>query len=279
MKALTLTILLTSYTIIGLGQNLISNSSFESNMQLNCQSWYDECGNELINQCDSTSVYCQAGFYQDSPLNIPEELWCLKLTASMLPGEGLAETYITGQSDTNIYKLEFWMKSPDWIGSASIGIISQNQFTANKTIADTTSIWKKFTLIDTISTQATDTIAVHLSAGSGDFCICTSYFDLIDLTILDAVTTIENINLSKNEHIKVYPNPSISQINIELKSLPADRYQIDLYSIVGQKIKTVKTEKKIISINISGLSEGVYFITVTNTRGGLWTKIIVINAP
>ena len=144
MNKMTLAIILNTLMVIdGYGQNLISNSSFETNGQLNCQSWYDACGFELTHQCDSTPPYCNGEFYQDAPAN--GETWCLKLTAGMLPGEGFAETYITGQSDTNIYQLDYWMKSPGWSGGASIGIISQNQFTASKTMSDTTSIWKKYT--------------------------------------------------------------------------------------------------------------------------------------
>ena len=30
------------------------------------------------------------------------EAWCLELRAGMIPQEAIAETYITGQSDTNI---------------------------------------------------------------------------------------------------------------------------------------------------------------------------------
>ena len=85
MKTLTLTIILTASTIIGgLGQNLITNSSFETSGQLNCQSWYDGCGQELTYFCDTITPdsVCDAWFAQDAP-NVGGN-WSIELRATML---------------------------------------------------------------------------------------------------------------------------------------------------------------------------------------------------
>jgi len=81
------------------------------------------------------------------------------------------------------------------------------------------------------------------------------------------------------QEIKVYPNPTTSEINIELKTHSTDRHEIDIYSLLGQKINTVKTDKNNVLIDISDLTEGVYFIFITDGYDKRWTKKIIKNAP
>ncbi len=81
------------------------------------------------------------------------------------------------------------------------------------------------------------------------------------------------------QEIEVYPNPITSQINIGLKTLPADKYHIDFYSILGQKIKTIKADKNIVSVDISNFTEGVYFIVITDGHGRRWARKVIKNAP
>ena len=192
MKACTFIILLTTHATLAIGQNLISNWKFQDDtMAIKCQDWYDGCGNELTISCD-TFLNCQVSFFNESPSVLPEDVWSLQLEAGFVSG-WFAKTYITGQNGTQIYQLKNWMKSPNWTGSASLGTIAQNQFTASNTLSDTTSIWKQYSFIDTLTTLSSDTIAVRLSAGTGDFCVCTSYFDFIELTVTDTLTSIERI--------------------------------------------------------------------------------------
>jgi len=82
--------------------------------------------------------------------------------------EGYAETYITGQSGTNIYQLKGWMKNIDWTGYISIGVLSQEpQYTQfaplKKYVSSNSANWTQYTLTDTITTQSNDTIVVRLS--------------------------------------------------------------------------------------------------------------------
>jgi len=97
MKILSISIIIAINTTIGTGQNLISNWKFQDDtMEIKCVDWYDGCGDELTISCD-TLYNCQVRFYNQSPSALPEDVWSLQLFADMLQ-EGIAETYVTGQS-------------------------------------------------------------------------------------------------------------------------------------------------------------------------------------
>lgn len=261
MKTLTLSIILMTNTVIGLGQNLISNWKFQDDTSaIKCQDWYDGCGNELTISCD-TLPYCHVSFSNQSPSVLPEDVWSLQLKAGFQQA-GFAETYITGQGGTMIYQLKFYMKSPDWLGSASIGTVSQNQFVASTTISDTTSIWKQYSFIDTLTTLTTDTIAVRLSAGIGDFCICTSYFDLIELTVIDTTTSIKSISQLDNAGIKIYPNPSNENITIDIVDNNNENHILRVYGSAGQLIKTIQITNNILTFDNRDIESGLYFYQI-----------------
>lgn len=168
MKKLSLTLFILLNSLLGFGQNLIDNWKFqEDNMELKCTDWFNGCGDELSVNCDALT-HCQVQYYMDSPSFIPEELWCLKLYGDFQPG--FAETYITGQSGTNVYELKYWMRSDTAFGGspssgyASIGSGAQSQFIPSKTLQAATFDWMQFSFIDTLSLQASDTLTVRLAS-------------------------------------------------------------------------------------------------------------------
>ncbi len=266
MRTLTLTIFLLTITSVGQGQNLISNWTFANSLALNCQDWYDGCGNELTVSCDTT-MYCQVTFINDPTIPTFLDSWGLLLDAGF-PQEGFAETYISGQSGTMIYQLKYWMKSYTTLqgdnstGQVSLGIGTQNQFTASKTLSDTTSVWKQFTFTDTLTTQPSDTITVRLSAGICDFCINRVYFDYIELTIIDTLTSVKDYGQLDNTNIKVYPNPSTEKITIEISDRKIENRTLKIYNLTGQLTKTVETKENIITVDNDDITSGLYFYQI-----------------
>lgn len=79
--------------------------------------------------------------------------------------------------------------------------------------------------------------------------------------------------------VEVYPNPTETEINIDLQTQSTNIHDIDIYSALGQKIKTINTNKNKITIDISDLKDGVYFIVITDRHSRQLTKKIMKNAP
>ncbi|MBS1657129.1 MAG: T9SS type A sorting domain-containing protein [Chitinophagales bacterium] len=83
-------------------------------------------------------------------------------------------------------------------------------------------------------------------------------------------TGISNVN---KEVISVYPNPAKDVLNVNLdaaKKISA----IEIYNVVGQKIKTVNLQQGITSITVpvSDLKKGVYFVRAISNGKEILTK-------
>jgi len=80
-----------------------------------------------------------------------------------------------------------------------------------------------------------------------------------------------------NETIKpsLYPNPNSGTFFINVNSKLGESATIDLYSITGKLLRSYKSDSKIIQINESGLSNGVYIINTQTNQGFQRTKMII----
>lgn len=88
---------------------------------------------------------------------------------------------------------------------------------------------------------------------------------------LDAVGVIHDLaHLDVPENVEevayLYPNPVKDRLTVKAKNLKS----VEVFDIVGQRIMTTDSE----SIDMSSLSEGIYFVRVV-CEGGMFTKRIV----
>ena len=72
--------------------------------------------------------------------------------------------------------------------------------------------------------------------------------------------------------VSVYPNPATEMLYVDCKLKNATLYIID---IIGNKIKQVVVENELTTIDISGLSKGVYFLNVKTANNVITKKFIV----
>ena len=78
------------------------------------------------------------------------------------------------------------------------------------------------------------------------------------------------------EHI-VYPNPTNSYVNIEIKSSKLNDIELYVSNSIGQTVysETINSNvERIITINLNDLSEGIYFVNLITNTGELYTKQI-----
>lgn len=264
MKNLFLTLIILANSLFGFGQNLIDNWKFqEDNMELKCTDWYNACGDELSVNCD-TLTHCQVKIYMDSPSFIPEDLWCLKLYGGF-PQPGFAETYITGQSGTKAYQLKYWMRSDPTggimpsFGYVSIGSGAQSQFIAHKSMEAATFAWMQFSFTDTLSLEPSDTLTVRLSSDMCDLCTSSVNFDFIELTVLDTLTSVRNID---PQEVKVYPNPASESVWFDIGDQFSGECSLAIYDITGQSILRSIRFRERITIDTHDFASGLYIYTI-----------------
>jgi N-acetylneuraminic acid mutarotase len=111
----------------------------------------------------------------------------------------------------------------------------------------------------TVAITATDN---HLSFSNTSF--------KVKVTVPDAVE-----NLGKNSDFKVYPNPAMSEINIESPGDKKSRYSVNLYNMFGEIIYSgYENQNNKMTIDLSEFSESVIFLTITNEGATECHKII-----
>jgi chitodextrinase len=104
------------------------------------------------------------------------------------------------------------------------------------------------------------------ASGNGDYV----YFDQIIIsgdnvaarqptpTLIDTGENVENFTRLASGNISVYPNPADAVLNINILEGTFER--IDLYSVTGSLIKTITEVSNRMSLDVSTLSSGMYFV-------------------
>jgi len=78
--------------------------------------------------------------------------------------------------------------------------------------------------------------------------------------------------------IKVYPNPFISSINIEIEQLPKTGAILTLYDITGKMIRQEQVSNNITTVSLDRLIPGTYSFQLTNKKGELLSSGNLVKA-
>ncbi len=74
--------------------------------------------------------------------------------------------------------------------------------------------------------------------------------------------TLNTNEQSDNYTISLYPNPTINYLNIESNTLAFESYQIQLFNNLGQSILVKEIRESKTQIDLSALTQGMYFVKV-----------------
>ena len=264
---------LSSNSILAYGDgdstNFILNSSFEINNQPTLQSWVTD-----------TSL---AKALQDAPPDGGQ--WSLQLVPGWIPQEGFAQTYVSGKSGVGVYQLTFWSKSVySWHGSVTFGQWTQKGWLQSKMIYCDSAIWTQYSLIDTLSLQAGDTIGVHLSAGRAEVARGQVLFDLIDLEKIASITKVESKCNQFPTHFALnqnYPNP-FNPTTVINYQIPINGFVLlKVFDLLGHKISTLVNEQQKAgnhSVNFDAvkLTSGIYFYSLQFDKYVATKKMLLI---
>ena len=80
-----------------------------------------------------------------------------------------------------------------------------------------------------------------------------------------------------NQHFNqfnIYPNPSSTQITIELPNIPPKNTLLTIYNLNGQQLLTQPITEPQTVVDISGLPRGVYFVKVVDEEKVMMGKVV-----
>lgn len=90
----------------------------------------------------------------------------------------------------------------------------------------------------------------------------------------DGDSLIHLTNLSVNEqsllNVKLYPNPTSGQLSIEAEEMTS----ISVYDVVGQCLMQLSAEDGRITVDMSQLHNGIYFIKVNSIKGSAIQRVV-----
>lgn len=67
---------------------------------------------------------------------------------------------------------------------------------------------------------------------------------------------------STNNNIGIYPNPVKDFINLKYTSISSSQIKVDIYNIIGAKVKTFLVDGNLSNLNVSELKNGMYILRV-----------------
>ncbi|NVO03565.1 MAG: T9SS type A sorting domain-containing protein, partial [Bacteroidetes bacterium] len=88
--------------------------------------------------------------------------------------------------------------------------------------------------------------------------------------------TVGVYDLLKEKQISIYPNPVNEIVNIDYKVYDEKETEIIIIDLMGRvlKIRKLKVENRIITIDVSDLKSGIYFLKIHTNKEILAKKII-----
>ena len=79
-----------------------------------------------------------------------------------------------------------------------------------------------------------------------------------------------------NSSLSVYPNPTTGEINISVNSATETLNNIVVFNLLGQQVASINGQAKdYYSIDLSGMSKGIYFIRCNFASGSVTRKILL----
>ena len=83
---------------------------------------------------------------------------------------------------------------------------------------------------------------------------------------------ISNVSVAENPlaNVKLYPNPTSGQLNI----VAVDMTSVSVYDLVGQCVKQATAENGQLTLDMSQLQSGIYFIKVNTANGSAVQRVV-----
>ncbi|MBL4669940.1 MAG: T9SS type A sorting domain-containing protein [Flavobacteriales bacterium] len=195
----------------------------------------------------------------------------------------------TGDTSQNIYA-----------DSTAITYVTVTNISGCKAVSDTVNVmWHPLPLKPTVLVVGNDTLiyptnlnlqwyfnsgalpgetdTLHIAQNNGDYYVqvtdsfgCKNTSDTVSIIILGIENVINNV-------ATIYPNPTSGTINIKLKATNVT--SVIIINLLGEVLLEQKVEEGVIDnlkFNISGFSEGVYYVKLKTSQKNYLQKLILL---
>ena len=83
---------------------------------------------------------------------------------------------------------------------------------------------------------------------------------------------ITNLSVDENAHskVKLYPNPTSGQLSIAAEKMTS----VSVYDLVGQCVMQMSAERGQLTLDMSQLQNGIYFVKVNTANGSAVQRVV-----
>ena len=100
------------------------------------------------------------------------------------------------------------------------------------------------------------------------------------IVVVDSINLNATLNsittLSPPLAAHCYPNPSSSQVQVDIQEAPHQQYQVSLTSLLGQRVLQETQSTPSFSIGVKQLPKGLYLLTITSSSGAVFKEKVVV---
>jgi len=149
---------------------------------------------------------------------------------------------------------------------------SSNEIYAYNSALTSNNQWEQFSVdLTSVATQSISRFVLFLDQTVVNW----DMYYLDDLNLSSTTSLVQDINDS--EVINVYPQPAIDNLYIDIKLSNNEVNRLDLYDIQGKVLLStvVNQNSNNVSLDVSGLNSGIYFVKV-QSKDNLYTKKVQI---
>jgi poly(3-hydroxybutyrate) depolymerase len=107
--------------------------------------------------------------------------------------------------------------------------------------------------------------------GAAEYCVCNTPADPVACHPLNGTTGIQIEEM--DALLKMYPNPAQNEVAISLEGLPIEK--VVFADVNGRIVQQVNPMESYMNIDISKMTQGVYFVKVITANGILTRKLII----
>ncbi len=91
--------------------------------------------------------------------------------------------------------------------------------------------------------------------------------------VASATFNVEEKSLSIN---KIYPNPANQLVFIEIDEQNTDGLTVDLYNLLGSKVRSTPVTSSRVQMNVADLHAGIYLCTISKNGTAVETRKVVV---
>jgi len=108
------------------------------------------------------------------------------------------------------------------------------------------------------------------------FFLANNAADSVSVVLKFSAGPVFGVKENSLQSSKAYPNPAKNYFFVELAKQPKPNTTIEIYNLLGSKVRSIAVRSNKVEINVSDLKSGIYLYTISENGHSIETKKLVV---